>query len=130
VDEVKDLLYSGYALHSGQSFGVRPTSDELGIAVPSGRWNHDLATVGYDDTREVYPVCVFLVANSWGRWNQRPKVWPEDRYGPWPEGSFWVAEDVYARYFVGSRSIFAYCDIKGVPQKRLPDYGNLTHVLG
>jgi len=83
-----------------------------------------MATVGYDDTREVYPECVFLVANSWGRWNEPPKVWPEDRYGPWPEGSFWLAEDVYEQHFVGSRSIFTYCDIKGVPQKKLPDYGN------
>jgi len=130
AEEVKDLLYSGYALHSGQNFGVRPTSDSRGIAVPGGSWSHDMATVGYDDTRQVYPVCVFLVANSWGRWNQPPKVWPEDRYGPWPEGSFWVAEDVYARYFVGSRSIFAYCDIRGVPQKKLPDYGDLDNILG
>ncbi|NLX54408.1 MAG: hypothetical protein GXY58_04785 [Planctomycetaceae bacterium] len=130
ADEVKDLLFSGYALHSGQNFGVKSSSDSRGIAVPGGSWSHDMATVGYDDTREVYPVCVFLVANSWGRWNQPPKVWPEDRYGPWPEGSFWLAEDIYARYFVGSRSIFAYCDIKGVPQKALPDYGNLTDVLG
>jgi hypothetical protein len=126
---VKDLLYSRYALHSGQNFGVAARSDVHGVAVPSGRWSHDMATVGYDDTREVYPVGVFLVANSWGRWNERPRVWPEDRYGPWPEGLFWVAEDVYARYFVGSRSIFAYCDINGVPQKTLPDYGNLSNLL-
>jgi len=31
---------------------------------------------------------------------------------------------------VGSRSIFAYADIKGVPQKKLPDYGNLENILG
>jgi hypothetical protein len=130
ADQVKDLLYAGYALHSGQNFGVRTTSDDRGIAVPSGSWSHDLSTVGFDDTREVYPVGVFLIANSWARWNEKPRTWPEDRYGPWPEGSFWVAEDVYARYFVGSRSIFAYCDIKGVPQKKLPDYGNLSNILG
>lgn len=130
ADQVKDLLQAGYALHSGQSFGVRATSDDRGIAVPSGRWNHDMATVGYDDTREVYPVGVFLIVNSWGAWNQRPRVWPEDRYGPWPPGSFWVAEDVYARAFVGSRSIFAYADVAGVPAKNLPDYGNLSHVMG
>ena len=130
ADEVKDLLFAGYALHSGQNFGVAARSDVHGVAIPSGRWSHDMATVGYDDTREVYPVGVFLVANSWGRWNERPHVWPEDRFGPWPEGSFWVAEDVYARYFVGSRSIFAYCDINGVPQKTLPDYGNLSNLLG
>ena len=131
AEEVMDLLQAGYALHSGQSFAVRTASDARGIAVPGGRpWQHDMATVGYDDTREVYPTGVFLVANSWGRWNQEPRVWPEDRFGPWPEGSFWVAEDVYARYFVGSRSIFAYADIAGVPRKQLPDYGNLSDVLG
>lgn len=130
ADQVKDLLFAGYALHSGQSFGVRTVSDDRGVAVPSGRWNHDMATVGYDDTREVYPVGVFLIGNSWGRWNQRPKVWPEDRYGPWPEGSFWVAEDVYTRHFVGSHSIFAYLDVVGYPQKKLPDYGQLDSILG
>ena len=130
ADEVKDALYAGYALHSGQNFGVREVSDAKGVAIPSGRWSHDMATVGYDDTREVYPTGVFLVANSWGEWNVRPRVWPEERYGQWPVGSFWVAEDVYERYFVGSGSIFAYCDIKGVPQKKLPDYGELSKVLG
>ena len=130
ADEVKDLLYSGYALHSGQNYGVRGTSDNRGISVRSGYWSHDMATVGYDDTKEVYPVGVFLVANSWGKWNSRPAVWPEDRYGVWPEGSFWVDEETYARHFVGSGSIFAYCDIKGIPQKNLPDYGNLTNILG
>jgi len=130
ADEVKDLLYAGYALHSGQNFGVAARSDARGIAVPSGRWAHDMATVGYDDTREVYPVGVFLIVNSWGRWNEKPRVWPEDRYGPWPVGSFWVAEDVYDRYFVGSRSICAYCDVQGVPQKKLPDWGDVKGVLG
>ena len=128
--EAKDLLQAGYAGHSGQSFGVRTSSDSRGIAIPSGRWSHDMATVGYDDTREVYPECVFLIANSWGKWNNKPRVWPEDRYGSWPEGSFWVAESVYERYFAGSGSLFFYADIEGVPQKALPDYGNLTDILG
>ena len=130
VDEAKDLLFSGYAMHSGQQFGVRTTSDSRGIAVQGSSWNHDLATVGYMDTKDIYPECVFLIANSWGRWNQRPKVWPEDALGPWPIGSFWVTEEIYGRYFVGSRSIFAYADISSVPQKNLPDWGNLGGVLG
>jgi len=130
ADEVKDLLYSGYALHSGQNLGFRVESDRHGVAIPRGWWSHDMATIGYDDTREVYPVGVFLIANSWGRWNQPPRVWPEDRYGTWPEGTFWVAEDVYDRWFVRGGSIFAYCDIQGVPRKKLPDYGNLQTVLG
>jgi len=130
ADEAKDLLYSGYAIHSGQNVGFRGTSHSRGIAIRSGSWSHDMATVGYDDTREIYPVGVFLVVNSWGKWNSKPTVWPEGRYGAWPEGSFWVDEDTYARYFVGSNSIFAYCDIQGIPQKNLPDYGDLTKILG
>ena len=130
VEEVKDLLFAGYCLHSGQRFGVKNTSDSRGIAIQGSAWNHDMATVGYDDTKEVYPECVFLVANSWGVWNICPSVWPVDRYGEWPIGSFWVREELYAKYFVGSKSIFAYCDVKGVPRKNLPDYGDLTNVLG
>jgi hypothetical protein len=130
VDQAKDLLFSGYAMHSGQNFGVAANSDSRGIAVPSGAWSHDMATVGFDDSREIYPVGVFLIANSWAAWNSKPRVWPEDRYGPWPVGSFWVSEAVYADYFVGSQSIFAFCDVVGVPQKKLPDYGNLTNILG
>ncbi len=130
VEHAKDLLYSGYAIHSGQQFGVKNKSDKDGIAIQGSNWNHDMATVGYDDTREVYPDCVFLVANSWGVWNVQPRVWPVDIFGDWPIGSFWVREALYAKYFVGNRSIFAYCDVKGVPRKNLPDFGDLENVLG
>ena len=130
VAEAKDLLFSGYAIHSGQQFGVKNKSDEDGISIQGSSWNHDMATVGYDDTKEVYPDCVFLVANSWGVWNVCPSVWPVDRYGEWPIGSFWVRESLYAKYFVGSRSISAFCDVEGVPQKELPNYGDLDYVLG
>ena len=130
VEDAKELLFSGYAIHSGQSYGVKPKSDSRGISVTGSSWNHDMATIGYDNTREVYPECVFLVANSWGVWNQQPAVWPVERYGEWPIGSFWVPEDVYGRKFVGNNSIFAYCDIAGVPQKQLPDYGKLDDILG
>jgi hypothetical protein len=130
VEQARDLLAAGYAIHSGQSWGCARESDRHGMAVTSGSWSHDMATVGYDATQDVYPVTVYLVVNSWGAWNVKPKVWPEDRYGPWPPGSFWVPEPVYAKYFVGSRSIFAYADIKGVPAKKLPDWGKLDDVLG
>lgn len=130
ASEAKDLLYSGYAGHSGQSFGVASRSDSRGIAVPSGRWSHDMCCSGFDDTREIYPVCVFLIVNSWGLWNSKPAVWPDEVLGPWPHGSFWVTEEIYERHFIGSRSCFFYADIAGVPQKTLPDYGNLSNLLG
>lgn len=130
-EQARDLLAAGYAIHSGQSWGCKARSDQRGIAITGSPWNHDMATVGVDDTKEIYPVTVFLVVNSWGsNWNQKPYVWPDEILGPWPPGSFWVDIDTYGRYFVGSRSIFAYCDIKGVPAKNLPDWGNLAPILG
>jgi intein/homing endonuclease len=63
-------------------------------------------------------------------WNNLPQVWPEEIYGPWPVGSFWVAEDQWEEYFLGSGSIFFYCDIAGVPRKNLPDYGFSKGVWG
>lgn len=131
--EVRDLLANGYALHSGQSWGCSANSNRDGIAVTSDRWNHDMATIGMDDTGEIYPAkygTVFLVANSWGAWNQRPAVWPEELLGPWPVGSFWVDEETYGHYFVGSGSIIAYGDVNGFVPKRLPDYGTPKEVLG
>ena len=130
LSEAKALFAAGYACHSGQQFGVASSSDARGISRFTARWNHDMCTGGMDDTKTVYPVGVFLVMNSWGRWNSPPAVWPEDVYGPWPEGSFWVAEDLWEEYFLGSNSIFFYCDIQSVPAKKLPDYGTPSTVLG
>ncbi len=128
--EAKDLLHAGYALHSGQQFGVKNKSDSSGISIQGSAWNHDMATIACDDTMEVYPECVFLIANSWGVWNVKPAVWPVDRYGEWPIGSFWVRESLYQKYFIGNRSIAAYCDVEGVPMKELPNYGDLKGILG
>jgi hypothetical protein len=130
ADEAKDLFYSGYACHSGQNFGWSTESDAKGLIIPGRPWMHDMCSSGYDDTREFYSACVFFVPNSWGQWNQKPRFWPEEAYGPWVPGMSVVPEDLWAQYFVGSRSMFFYCDVKGVPQKNLPDYGNLAGVLG
>lgn len=121
--ESRALLASGYAAHSGQNIGFSTKSDARGIAVVDGRWSHDMATVGYDDTREIYPECVWMIVNSWGRWNEKPRVWPEDVYGPWIPGMFLVPEDVYARYFIGGGDIYHYSEIEGFPARTIPDFG-------
>lgn len=123
ASEQRGLLYSGFASHSGQNLGFSKNSDRYGISIPSGRWNHDMATLGYDDTKEFYSVCVYFVPNSWGQWNYEPYFWPQEAYGPWIPGMLVVAESVYERYFIGTRSIFAFSDIDGYPVRSLPDLG-------
>lgn len=132
TEEARDLLFNGYAGHSGQSWAGSANRD--GVFITGGRpWNHDMATCGMDDTQEHYPAkygCLFLVMNSWGAWTSKPAKWNDEVYGPWPVGSFWVPEDIYARYFVGSGSIMFYSNIKGFPAQDIPDYGTPEGVLG
>ena len=81
-----------------------------------------MASVGYDLSKDIWPVDVVFVPNSWGKWNEQPDRWPEE-WGS-PIGGMIICElDVWMQYFVGSRSIFFYADIEGVPAKKLPDWG-------
>jgi hypothetical protein len=120
IQEAKDALYNGYAIHSGQNIGFSSQSDDRGITRPQGSWSHDMATLGFDDTKTFYPVCVFFVQNSWGPWNQPPRRQPP--YGPLVPGMFAVEEDVYAR-MVRAGGMFAYADVQGFRKKDLPNYG-------
>lgn len=124
VDEAKDLLASGYAGHSGQQIGFNATPDRHGISPRRGSWNHDMAIVGFDDTREHFPVCVFFVPNSWGQWNKKPSAsqWPEELFGPWIPGMIVVHEDVFSQ-FVRAGDMWFYSDIGSYERRELPDWG-------
>lgn len=123
VSDCMDLMANGYAGHSGQSWGTGSLPSSDGLNRKKGSWNHDMATVGYDDTKEVFPETCFFVANSWGAWNQQNPKWDERVLGPWIPGMIVVPADEYERYFIDSGSIFYYADIDGVPAKTLPDWG-------
>lgn len=45
-----------------------------------------MAWVAVDDTKQRLNETLFLIVNSWGRWNSGPKVLDQ------PEGSFWIRE--------------------------------------
>lgn len=124
--EARDLLASGYAGHSGQTWGTPARTKADGLNRRSTGWNHDMATVGMDWTRELWSVEVFFVQNSWGAWNEPNPVWKqhEEILGPWIPGMIVVPVDEYDRYFVRSGSISYYADIVGVPRKPLPDWGS------
>jgi hypothetical protein len=128
ANEAMALFQNGYACHSGQNIGFVTDPGTNGIHERSGSWNHDMATVGYDDTKEIWDRRVYFVVNSWGRHNYQWKKWINDAtlqhiLGAPITGMIVVDASIWERYFLGGGSIYFYSDIKGFPSKQLPDYG-------
>ena len=122
--DLMDAMWNGYAAHSGQYAAWDATSNDKGIhGRASGGWAHDMATVGYDDTREFFPFRVWMIQNSWGPWNQKPKAWPKE-YGEWVPGMILTSADDYD-VCVDSADCWTYGSIDGYPPQRLPDYGTI-----
>lgn len=124
LENTLDCLANGYACHSGQNWGTSGKTGKDGINRRSTGWNHDMATGGYDLTREFFKEEIVFVHNSWGAWNQPNPVWlaNQDVYGPWIPGTIIVPLDEYERYFVRSGSIYHYSNIKGFPAQTLPNW--------
>lgn len=127
LDDVCDLLFNGYAGATGQNVGFSGTPDKDGCSPRRGTWSHCMATVGYDDTKEIYPERVYFIANSWAKWNSEPKNWPKDLFGPWPHGLIVCRASDYGPFI---REAFYYSNIKGFPAQSLPDLGTPSEVLG
>lgn len=131
ADEAMALFYNGFACHSGQNVGFADTTNSSGIHNRKGSWNHDMATLGYDDTREIWPTRVYFVVNSWGKWNKQWDKWVRDSelqkiLGPPIDGMMTVRSDIWEQYFLGGRSIYFYSNITGFPIQKLPDFGTST----
>lgn len=116
VEEARDALANGYGLSCCSDLGFSEVRDENGIARRSGSWSHAMAWIACDDTREIYDETLFLVQNSWGKWNSGPK-----RHGQ-PDGSFWIREKD-ARAILNSDGSFAFSNVVGFPARQLPNYG-------
>ena len=116
VEEARDALANGYGLSCCSDVGFSSSRDENGIARRKGSWSHAMAWIACDDTHEIYDESLFLIANSWGKWNGGPK-----RHGQ-PDGSFWIREKD-ARSILNARGSFAFSDVKGFPARQLPQYG-------
>ncbi len=132
-DEAMALFQNGYACHSGQNIGFSSTPSKRGIHERKGNWNHDMATVGYDDTKEIWNTRVYLVVNSWGRNGSQWTKWRNDSslqniLGPPITGMIVVDASVWERYFLGGGSIYFYSDVEGFPSKTLPDYGTTAYL--
>lgn len=127
-DEALDLFAAGYACHSGQNVGFSSRPNSKGIHPVSGRWNHDMASVGYDISRDVWPVDVVFVPNSWGDFNSQPEAKYKERGWPRIPGMIVASLDDWVKLFVGARSMFFYVDVQGVPAKNMPDWGSSSYL--
>lgn len=123
-EDLMDAMFNGYAAHSGQyaSWSVESNSKGVHGRTPGG-WNHDMCVAGYDDSKEFFPFRVWMIANSWGAWNQKPKGWPKE-YGEWVPGMILTSADDF-NVCVESGDCWVYGSIDGYPPQKLPDYGTI-----
>lgn len=123
-EDLMDAMFNGYAAHSGQyaSWSVESNSKGVHGRTPGG-WNHDMCVAGYDDSKEFFPFRVWMIANSWGAWNQKPKGWPNE-YGEWVPGMILTSADDF-NVCVESGDCWVYGSIDGYPPQKLPDYGTI-----
>ena len=82
-----------------------------------------MATVGFDQSGDIWDEVVVFVVNSWGNWNKRNSRWDDDALGPWITGMMVIPINEYERYFVRSGSIDFYSRVNGFVMSHLPDYG-------
>jgi len=89
IEGARDAIANGYCIAACSGLGFSNRRDALGVAKRSGSWAHAMAWVGCidDPTDEAYKWArgpLFLIQNSWGKWNSGPRRHEQ------PEGSFWV----------------------------------------
>lgn len=123
-EDLMDAMFNGYGAHSGQHASWSVDSDERGVHYRTRTgWNHDMCIAGYDDSKEFFPFRVWIIANSWGPWNQKPAGWPKD-YGEWVPGMILTSADDF-NVCVEAGDCWTYGSVDGYPAQRLPDYGTV-----
>lgn len=121
IEAARDAIANGYAISVCSSQGFSNQRDKYGIAAAQGSWNHAMAWIGCDDSREIFNETLFLVQNSWGIWNSGPKRHDQ------PEGSFWIRESI-ARRMLAADGSFVFSNIDGFKPRKL-DYSVLGSFL-
>ena len=112
VEEARDALANGYALSVCSGYGFSSRRDSNGIAKRSSGWNHAMAWIACDDTHARLKETLFLVQNSWGKWNNGPRVHDQ------PEGSFWIREKD-ARGMLSGGGAWVFSDVDGFPARKI-----------
>tara|TARA_R110000824_G_scaffold808_1_gene4925 strand:+ start:9244 stop:10164 length:921 start_codon:yes stop_codon:yes gene_type:complete len=112
VEEAKDALANGYSVSVCSGYGFSSRRDKNGIAKRSKGWNHAMAWIGCDDSREAHRETLFLVQNSWGVWNSGPKRLDQ------PDGSFWIREKD-ARGMLSGGGAWVFSNVDGFPSREI-----------
>jgi hypothetical protein len=87
IEEARDALAVGFGISMCSGLGFSSSRNKDGLAERKGGWAHAMAWIACDDSPWAYDNYggpLFLVQNSWGRWNSGP------RRNEQPEGSFWI----------------------------------------
>lgn len=88
-EELLTALWNGCGVSVGSNIGVAKIGGKDGcpfLSALQGSWPHDMAIVGFDDTKEHHRETLILWDQSWGKWND-VSGWPRE-YGRIPEGLF------------------------------------------
>lgn len=121
IEEARDALANGYAISVCSGYGFSSKRDSKGIAKRGSGWSHAMAWVACDDTKKRHNETLFLIQNSWGKWNSGPK-----EHGQ-PDGSFWIREKD-ARGMLAQQGSWVFSDVDGFPARDLPDYGTTSYL--
>lgn len=118
LEGARDAIANGYALSACSNLGFSNRRNALGIAERQGSWAHAMAWVAVIDDPEdpAYKETggmLFLIQNSWGKWNSGGKHHDQ------PDGSFWVTWRV-AQAILNARGTYAIGRTKF--RKRKLDY--------
>ena len=130
---VKDLLYNESVLDTGSTLTGGGTGNPLvGLKTIGG---HAQACTGYDDTDECRAKlrlsaneCVIFMQQSWGpNWIQ-VNNWPEDLWGPRPEGCWPITMSNFLKLVGQWNDTWAIVGAKGFVARRLPDWGSKVYL--
>jgi hypothetical protein len=115
IEQARDALANGYCLNCCSGLGFSNTRNEHGVSGRRGSWAHAMAWMGVDDTpwaHKHYGGPLFLILNSWARWNRGPR-----RHNQ-PHGSFWVTHKDAASIIRAGGS-FAFSGFNGFPAQEI-----------
>lgn len=112
VAEARDALANGYCLTVGSDVGFESQRDKNGMSRRKGSWGHCMAWLGCDDTHNLVNETIFLIQNSWGLWNNGPKVYEQ------PDGSFWIREQDAAS-MLSQNGAWALSNVNGFPPRKI-----------
>jgi len=117
IDEARDALSMGFGLSRCGWWGYSNRRNSDGVANVKGRWSHAMACIGCDDTPQAhreYGGPLFLIQNSWGRWNSGPKAHEQ------PDGSFWITPRRFSAE-IEAGGVFVIASVRGFNRELVYD---------